>query len=130
LQRSRPEPAKLLLDFSTFCDYKRNRVDFNRLKTSYQRGAESQEGSLPGDEEDLAFLTVILGYEIIIKHSISAVVLRQLTPEELVVLPCFAHPLYYHNSLLIINLEDDPRVGPFCFQLHKLVDTIIVHSDA
>jgi hypothetical protein len=127
LQRSRPEPVRLLLDFSTFCDYKRNRVDFNCLKTSSQR---RQEGSLPGDKEDLAFLTVILGYEIVIKHSISAVILRQLTPKELVVLPCFAHPLYYHNSLLIINLEDDPRVGPFCFQLHKLVDTIIVHSDA
>ena len=78
---------------------------------------------LPCNEENLAFLAVLISKEIKIKDSIAALVSRQRRSEGLVGL--LWAPNFLNHSFLILKLEEDESMVSLCFQLQELQFTFI-----
>lgn len=81
---------------------------------------------LPSYEEDLAFLAVLIRYEIEVENAVATLVRRQGGGE--IVISLFGASNLFHHYLLALDLEDDEPMVPLSFQFQESQLTIIVHS--
>jgi hypothetical protein len=82
---------------------------------------------LPGDEEDLALLTILISDKVKVEDSVTALIGWEGIGE--VVICLLRLPQFLHHNLLyfLINLEDDESEVPLCLQLLEPQLAVIMH---
>ena len=85
---------------------------------------------LPGDEEDLAFLTVIISDELKVINSISTVILWERACELFIRLIRTSRFLNGDFLCILIHFEDDVSIHLLAFKLSKLGLAFIFNRDS
>lgn len=81
---------------------------------------------IPGDEEDPAFLAILLRHKIKIINSVTALVGRKAGRKFLVALDWLSHLFHDNLPVLLLDLENDEAVSSFGFQFQESQLTIIM----
>jgi len=82
----------------------------------------------PCNKNNPALLAVLLCYIIKVINSISALISGQTGREIFIAISWFTKLLHNHLLLLLLDLENNETVSPFCLQIQKPQLAVIMHS--
>ena len=83
----------------------------------------------PSNEENLALAAVLISCEVVVVHSIPAIISRQAVVEVDVSLVLAPGLLHHHLLESVVKFEHNVPEATFCLELQKLQLARVVHSN-
>ena len=85
---------------------------------------------IPGEEEDLALLAVLIGYEVEVVDSVATLIWREAVCEFFVAVTGLTEPFHLDLHRLVVDLEHDEPEAPSRLQVREFDLAVIMHCQA